>query len=59
MAEEEQKSVAMWAEATRRLTAPTDDQDNNMSFLLQVLEMNTDIPIILTDSSLNISYNFV
>ncbi|WP_205461908.1 sensor histidine kinase [Mangrovibacterium lignilyticum] len=54
MAEEEQKSVSMWAEATRRLISPVDDPDDNMSFLLSILESNTDIPIILTDSARNI-----
>ncbi|WP_372774684.1 PAS domain-containing sensor histidine kinase [Mangrovibacterium sp.] len=54
IAEEEHKSVAMWAEATRRLTSPADDPDDNMSFLVNILESNTDIPIILTDSARNI-----
>lgn len=54
MAEEEHKSVAVWAEATRRLTSPVDDPDDNMSFLVSILEGNTDIPIIWTDSARNI-----
>ncbi len=54
MAEEEHKSVALWAEATRRLTGPVESIDDNMSFLLNILESNTDIPIILTDSDRNI-----
>jgi len=54
MAEEEHKSVAMWAEATRRLTAPADDPDDNMAFLVSILEGNTGIPIIWTDSTQNI-----
>ncbi len=51
MSKEEQKSVELWAEATRRLTAPQDAQDRNISFLVSILESNTDIPIILTDST--------
>ena len=54
MAAEEHKSVALWAEATRRLTSPTTDQNENMAFLVSILEANTDIPIILTDSLQNI-----
>lgn len=54
MSREEQKSVELWAEATRRLTVPQDAQDRNISFLVSILESNTDIPIILTDSSQNI-----
>jgi len=54
MEEEEHKSVAVWAEATHRLTSPVDDPDDNMSFLVSILESNTEIPIIWTDSAQNI-----
>lgn len=54
MAEEEHRSVALWAEATRRLSSPIDTPDDNISFLSHIVESNTDIPIILTDSVLNI-----
>ncbi|PTN10505.1 PAS domain-containing sensor histidine kinase [Mangrovibacterium marinum] len=54
MAEEEHRSVALWAEATRRLSSPIDTPDDNISFLSHIVESNSDIPIILTDSTLNI-----
>jgi len=54
MAEEEHRSVALWAEATRRLSSPIDTPDDNISFLSHIVESNTDIPIILTDSAMNI-----
>lgn len=54
MASEEQRSVELWAEATRLLSSPGTDQGDNMAFLLNILESNTGIPIILTDSSKNI-----
>lgn len=50
MAAEEHRSVALWAEATRLLSSPSADQSGNMAFLLNILESNTGIPIILTDS---------
>lgn len=54
MAEEEHKSVALWAEATRRLSSPADIPNDNIPFLSHIIESNSDIPIILTDSALNI-----
>ena len=62
MSEKERKSIAIWAEATRTLSHPATGSSDNLYFLLQVIETNTDIPIILTDStrkiisSSNISY---
>lgn len=51
---EERKSVALWAEATNRLAQPDNGSNNDMDFLLRIIESNTDIPIILTDSVCNI-----
>lgn len=51
---EERKSVALWAEATNRLAQPDNGSNNDMDFLLRIIESNTDIPIILTDSVRNI-----
>jgi len=51
---EERKSVALWAEATSRLARPENDTAGDMDFLLQIIENNTNIPIILTDSLQNI-----
>jgi signal transduction histidine kinase len=50
IAEDERKKIELWAEATR-LLANTDPQGSNILFPLQVLENNTQIPVILTDSS--------
>ena len=51
---EERKSVALWAEATSRLARPENDTAGDMDFMLQIIENNTNIPIILTDSLQNI-----
>jgi signal transduction histidine kinase len=53
IAEKEQKSVAEWAEATRQLSLPQNDSLQNLNFLLKIIQNNTDIPIILTDSALH------
>lgn len=50
IAEDEHKKIELWAEATR-LLANTDPQGSNILFPLQVLENNTQIPVILTDSA--------
>ena len=47
---EERKSVALWAEATKRLAQPEHESTGDMDFLLHILENNTNIPIILADS---------
>ncbi len=46
MSEEERKSVALWAEATKQLV----HSDKDLSFPLFVTQNNTTIPIIVTDS---------
>ncbi len=52
IAEKERNSVAEWAEATRQLSQ--NDSLHNMNILLKVIQNNTDIPIIQTDSALHI-----
>ena len=47
---EERKSVALWAEATKRLAQSDNSSSNDMDFLLNIIEINTNIPLILTDS---------
>ncbi len=47
---EERKSVALWAEATKRLAQSDNSSSNDMDFLLNIIEVNTNIPLILTDS---------
>ncbi|MEL7587640.1 MAG: HAMP domain-containing sensor histidine kinase [Prolixibacteraceae bacterium] len=54
VAEKERRSVATWAEATRHLSQAAGSETHNMDFLLKIIQLNTDIPIILTDDALNI-----
>lgn len=46
MAEEEQRRIELWAEATLRLTT---DENADLSFILRVIEDNTTIPGIIAD----------
>lgn len=48
MAEAEHKKIALWAEATRQFIIADEDQD--ISFLLQVMEDNTTIPVYMVDA---------
>lgn len=48
IAEDERAKIELWAEATRILANP-DPSDNSILFPLEVLENNTQIPVILTD----------
>ncbi len=50
VSDEERKSVALWAEATKRLTQSEIGTSGDMDFLVNILEGNTNIPIIVTDS---------
>ena len=45
---EERKKVELWAEATRQLVEPGDN-DNSVSLTLEVLKNNTTVPVILAD----------
>ena len=54
LSEEETKKVELWAEATRQIGS--DEQIDNFSFLLQVIQNNNTVPVILTDSSDNINF---
>ncbi|MDF1571505.1 MAG: ATP-binding protein [Bacteroidales bacterium] len=53
IAEDEREKIELWAEATRILANP-DPSGNDILFPLQVLENNTNIPVILTDAEGNI-----
>ena len=53
IAADEREKIELWAEATRQLANP-DPLGNDILFPLKVLENNTQIPVILTDSSGNI-----
>lgn len=50
---QEQKKMLLWARATKELSSG-DDLDQNQEFLLDILRENDDIPVILTDDSLQI-----
>ena len=52
LAEEEQKNVAIWAEATRQLILAEDDTDIN--FVSYIIAKNTTIPVYMTDEQGNI-----
>lgn len=52
LAEEEQKNVAIWAEATRQLILAEDDTDIN--FVSYIIAKNTTIPVYMTDEEGNI-----
>ncbi len=53
IAKDERKKIELWAEATRVLADP-EPLGNEILFPLRVLENNTQIPVILTDSEGNI-----
>lgn len=52
LAEEEQRRVEMWAEATRQFILA--DEDDNIDFISRIIEGNTTIPVYMTDSEGNI-----
>jgi two-component system, sporulation sensor kinase D len=53
ISEDEREKIELWAEATRILANPS-PSGNDILFPLQVLENNTNIPVILTDAEGNI-----
>lgn len=55
---EERENVELWAEATRLINSS--DSNQNLDFMLTVIEYNNTVPVILTDESDNIidSRNF-
>ena len=48
LALEEQKNVAIWAEATRQLILA--DEDTDINFVSSIIEKNTNIPVYMTDA---------
>ncbi len=63
MANEERKSVELWAEATQKLASADINSNQDITFLNDIIIRNTTIPIIITDSigqigdSRNIKFN--
>jgi signal transduction histidine kinase len=51
---EERKKIELWAEATRQLISLETDNMSDLDFQFSVIENNTTVPVILTDSSGNI-----
>ena len=52
LADEEHKKMELWAEATRQFILADEDQD--ISFLLQVMEGNNTIPVYMVDADYNL-----
>lgn len=50
MAKEERKNVELWAEATRKLASSDINSNQDITFLVDIINRNTTIPIIITDS---------
>jgi len=50
MANEERKSVELWAEATQKLASYDINSNVDITFLNDIIVRNTSIPIIITDS---------
>lgn len=53
IARQEKKKVELWARATKEISS-AEEIDQNQEFLLDILRENDNIPVILTDDSLNI-----
>ena len=52
---QERSRMEIWADATREIVAAFDsDAPVNIDFLLRIIESNTTIPVLLTDSEGNI-----
>jgi len=47
--QEEQKKIELWAEATRQLVQPGNDE-SSINLTLEVLKNNTTVPVIIVDS---------
>ncbi|NDP19736.1 MAG: HAMP domain-containing histidine kinase [Paludibacter sp.] len=48
LADEEQKKIEIWAEATRQFIVA--DENTNINFITTIIEGNTSIPVIMTDA---------
>ena len=51
MSKEERKRIELWAEATRQLVY---DDNTDLSFILKVIEGNTNIPVVIADKEGNV-----
>ncbi len=46
---QEREKIATWANATQLITSP--EAEGNLNFLYEIIQANTTIPVILTDSN--------
>ena len=53
LSDEEHKKMALWAEATKQFSK-IDLSEKDYTFVLEVIQNNTTIPVILTDSANNV-----
>ncbi len=51
-AQEEQKKIELWAEATRQFILA--DEDDNIDLMVEVMEGNTTIPVYMVDANYNL-----
>ena len=52
LAQEEQRKIELWAEATQRFVL--DDENTDIDFILSVIEGNTTIPVVVVDDKGNL-----
>ena len=57
MAIEERKNVELWAEATKKLASPDISSTLDITFLVDIINRNTTIPIIIADGADSILEN--
>ena len=50
MAKEERKSVELWAEATQKLASADINSNQDITFLTDIINRNTTIPVIVADN---------
>ncbi|MGQ1787842.1 MULTISPECIES: sensor histidine kinase [unclassified Saccharicrinis] len=53
---EEKKKIELWAEATRQLVQPG-NEDGSLNLTLEVLKNNTTVPLVITDDNDSILYH--
>jgi len=51
---EEEKKIQMWSRATKELGSGSALENQNVDFLLEIIQENTQIPVILTDEEFRI-----
>lgn len=55
LSQQERQRMQIWADATREIVAPSNPESGaDIDFLLKIIQSNTTIPVVLTDSEGNI-----